>query len=230
LAFGICLFLSAWAQPGMSPTFGKSTCTPALNYRFKGKLVMESEIKSEAKDTLKMTMEMHFNDTTNIVAVKIKLPGVSKMNMTSIISKNDSIMIMLMDMGSIKSSSCHKMGELKNAQSKKPLPTTAWKANNFIATGNTKTICGFICKELKSVTDTITMNLWVAPDLKNWAYGNAGIQGNPLNEKNIPEDMLGMTLEMTMIDIVKKYSMHMKAIEVNKTEILNINTEGYNIR
>ncbi len=97
------------------------------------------------------------------------------------------------------------------------------------ATGNTKTILGYNCKEYKMTGKDMTASVWVTKDV-NIRFPNTfySVKQNRNGNQAWLKDVDGWAIEMTMIDSSRRkpITITMNCISINKSN-LKINTNAY---
>jgi len=97
------------------------------------------------------------------------------------------------------------------------------------ATGNTKTILGYNCKEYKMTGEDMTATIWVTKDVDirfpNTLYND---KKNKSNNQEWMKDLDGWAMEMEMIDTSKRkpHTIIMKCLSIEKSEF-KINSNEY---
>jgi Domain of unknown function (DUF4412) len=213
------------AQPGNF--MPKSSCTPKAHYYFNGSVEMATDMAIKGKDTNHFNMTMYMNATTNSFAAITSMNFGQNVVMTNITNLKDSQMVMLMDMGEMKTSSCHSLKDFRGNKGPKMFDPTAF--NKVKPTGKTKLILGYTCKEFRYDSSNFSLSLWIAPELKDLSFANAGLGGQS-GASPIPANMQGFALEMEMNDKSKNYSMHMLATKIDREAVKDISTEGFTNR
>lgn len=227
---------SIFAQPGPGGMFGygePSTCKPAAKYYFKGEMDMKMTMTKKAKDSTHINSVSYFNNSNHTLASVMTMPmGENTGLMTTIMNFEDSTMVSLMDFGEMKTASCRSMkgfgNEKRQFQGKRGMNRGNYDFSNFKATGNTKKICGYECKEYLMERGDTVINLFISDEASGLGLAREGLSGK--SGINFKDGKSGMTMEMTRTNKKSKeyFQMLVTKIDLNFEGV--ISTDGFTLR
>ena len=197
---------------------GMSKVSSANNYSFNHKAVMYMK---SGKD--EMDLDYYLPDTGDYFGMQVKDKRIEG-NFTMVYDVERETMFSFIENGGQKM----KMGvDFKTGDSANEEPVFT-----ITATGNTKTILGYNCKEYKMTGENMTATVWVTKDVDirfpSTLYSN---KKNKSNNQKWMKDLDGWAMEMVMIDTSRRKPhtiiMNCKSIEksdfkINSTEYKNI--------
>jgi hypothetical protein len=195
-------------------------CRPALLYSFQHSMKVVFSYKRGISDTGRANATYWFSDTGSFIGYDINFPGNSRVN-KSIYNYRDSSLIMLM------SGPRGNMGFCQRSF----MSNTSAMANgpDFAATGRSKTICGYLCKEMKRLHNGRQEMIWVTETRESMfegiyrsqlALGMEGIRS--ISKKGV--------LEVEFKNNTTGESGYWKVVSIHENQPETISTEGFTFR
>lgn len=199
---------------------GLAKVDPESSYTFNHKA--EMQIKS-GKDVMEITY--YLPDSGNFLCTEIKDKRIKGKNYT-VFDVDREAMFSFMNNDGQKI----KMGiEFKTDTSDTEEPEF-----EITATGNTKTILGYNCKEYKMTGENITATIWVTKDVdirfaSNFSNAFSGGKQKKQSNQDWMNDIDGWAMEMEMIDTSRRkpQTIIMKCLSIEESN-LKINSSDYN--
>lgn len=205
----------------------KLPCNSKSSYHFTGNLIMSMSTTMEGMDEpMVMKSKLYKSDEGRYMGFSMlemaMLPG----GMTMIIDTQDSIFLMMMELGGKKKGSCMDMksDEFKKQMEKQKQDVPSY--DKFKKTGNTKTILGYKCDEYSYSSEQGDMTMWITTELENWFKNYSGGFGSAAGVQ-MPEGMDGMWLGMTMKMKEQPGVVTAEITEINNAAPEDISTAGY---
>ena len=202
-------------QETKSTAQGFSKSTPAANYNFQHKAVMQIQTGKEAIDVTYL-----LSDNENYFGVEFNEEQMQG-SYFGVFDADRETMFTFMESGGQKI----RMGMNLHMDD-----TEASSDYQFTATGNVKSILGYTCEEYLLTGEDMTANVWITDDI-DLKFPNKVFDGKQTKKNNQAwmNDMEGWAMEMIMVDTSSKkpQTITMKCISIEASKF-TLNTTEYN--
>ena len=190
--------------------------TGTINAQFEGSYILKMESSSSKKPIPDMKFTVKGDMATGEIVDRSQANGFKK----NIMNKKDRTMLMLMDKNGNKVAMKNKMPEVKASPNDQSEP-------KITATGKTKMIEGYNCKEIISENEESTADLWTTDELGLSMTDMLGFAG----KTNDPVYGNAISLETTISNKKdnSKTVMYIKNIKKYSVPDSQFSTEGYQI-
>ena len=146
----------------MKEVFGEEIEVP-VEYRFTKRVTMQLHTEGSEEDLKALSYIMRYQDDNSCVAMSpVELEGESIANLgTTVVDFNLMQMITFIESGDSKMATVYSIQEDEITRGK----ALAQESPEFKATGNTKEILGYSCKEFKLTSTELKGLVWLAEDI-----------------------------------------------------------------